>query len=225
MALVVLGMFVLVWIISAVVKATQDPASKRGPQAQRPVRQADAPRVERTSNTDIDRFMAEIDRLRQRGEGAAAPPVPRPVNRPAAPPPLPSGEYPAAAERRPAERRPAERRPTDRKSAERRPRLVVRPTPPVPSESAPVVPVLRPLPTMTETPPAPLVSPRSVPTSSRIAREARVAGAVAPASQMAQTIRTLLRAKEGRGAALILAEVLGEPRGRQLIQRRKPQTG
>ena len=153
-----------------------------------------------------------------------------PVSRPAASPPLPSGEYPAAAERRPAERRPAERRPAerrpaDRKSAERRPRLVVRPTSPVPSESAPVVPVLRPLPTMTETPPAPLVSPRSVPTSSRIAREARVAGAVAPASQMAQTIRTLLRAKEGRGAALILAEVLGEPRGRQLIQRRKPQTG
>ena len=80
--LIVLGLFVLVWIISAVVKASQDPGSKRQPPAANRSRPADSPRVERTSNTDIDRFMAEIDRLRRRGEGAPvgrrAPDAPRP---------------------------------------------------------------------------------------------------------------------------------------------------
>src|SRR5436853_187955 len=82
MALVVLGLFVLVWIISAVVKASQDPGTRRsGPAAERGrPRPADAA-PQRTSNSDIDRFMAEIDRLRRRGEGATAgrPPDSRPA--------------------------------------------------------------------------------------------------------------------------------------------------
>src|SRR6476469_434594 len=87
MALIVLGLFVLVWVISAVVKATQDPGPNRHQERANRPRPADAPRVERTSNTDIDRFMAEIDRLRRRGEGAPAGPgraaePPRPAPRP-----------------------------------------------------------------------------------------------------------------------------------------------
>src|SRR5438067_9729932 len=86
MALVVLGLFVLVWIISAVVKASQDTGPKRQPPTRvRPLE--DGPRVERTSNTDIDRFMAEIDRLRRKGEGLPA--GGRAADRPRpAPPPI-----------------------------------------------------------------------------------------------------------------------------------------
>src|SRR3954453_14155385 len=84
MALVVLGLFVLVWIISAVVKASQDSGPKRPPGGRpRPV---EGPRPERTSNSDIDRFMAEIHPLRRRGEGAPpgrggepTRPAPRPI--------------------------------------------------------------------------------------------------------------------------------------------------
>src|SRR5687767_11476127 len=85
MALVVLGLFVLVWIISAVVKASQDPGGKRPGPAPAGRSRSPEPTPQRTSNSDIDRFMAEIDRLRRRGDGAAAgrPPEQRP-----APPPI-----------------------------------------------------------------------------------------------------------------------------------------
>src|SRR2546421_13123551 len=72
MALIVLGLFVLVWIISAVVKASQS-ANQTGRQtSNRPRPLSDSPRTERSSDTDIDRFMAEIDRLRRRGDGATS---------------------------------------------------------------------------------------------------------------------------------------------------------
>src|SRR4029079_13267750 len=93
MALVVLGLFVLVWIISAVVKASQDTGPKRSPAPRAPPAD-DAPRVERTSNSDIDRFMAEIDRLRRKGEGA---PAGRTADRPR-PTPAPIGERPRTAQ-------------------------------------------------------------------------------------------------------------------------------
>src|SRR5262249_3449491 len=79
MALVVLGLFVLVWLISAVVRASQDSGSRRDSSPARPAQGGQGQRVERTSNSDIDRFMAEIDRLRRRGDGA-------PAGRPAEPP-------------------------------------------------------------------------------------------------------------------------------------------
>src|SRR4051812_7533726 len=96
MALVVLGLFVLVWIISAVVKASQDTGPKRMPAARPRPPADDGPRVERTSNSDIDRFMAEIDRLRRKGEGA---PAGRAADRPR-PSPAPVIERPRTAEPR-----------------------------------------------------------------------------------------------------------------------------
>src|SRR5262249_41553831 len=79
-ALVVLGLFVLVWIVSAVVKASQNGGNKQpGPSASRSRQASDSPRVERTSNSDIDRFMAEIDRLRRRGEGGRGGPPAEPA--------------------------------------------------------------------------------------------------------------------------------------------------
>src|SRR5262245_32914922 len=133
-ALVVLGLFVLVWIISAVVKASQNGGNKQpGPSASRSRQAADSPRIERTSNSDIDRFMAEIDRLRRRGEGAptgrAAEP-PRPAPRPIEPSPRPSQRVesrPRLAER---ERERERERDRERRERERRPRQSARPSPP-----------------------------------------------------------------------------------------------
>ncbi|HVK11661.1 MAG TPA: hypothetical protein VM597_23015, partial [Gemmataceae bacterium] len=122
MVLIVLGLFVLVWVISAVVKATQDPGPRRpqgGPNRPRPNGE---PQPQRTSNTDIDRFMAEIDRLRRRGEGEPAGqrpadqrPAPRPAQRPVETQEQPR---PPRPEPRP---RPVEERRRDR-DRERRPR-------------------------------------------------------------------------------------------------------
>src|SRR3954452_14217650 len=97
MALVVLGLFVLVWIISAVVKASQDTGGKKPPPS-RPRPNNEARPIEKTSNSDIDRFMAEIDRLRRKGEGAPAGrkvEQPRPINQ------RPALERPARVEPRP----------------------------------------------------------------------------------------------------------------------------
>src|SRR5215207_10373033 len=124
MALVVLGLFVLVWIISAVVKASQDPGPKRPPgNRPRPVEQQ--PRAERTSNSDIDRFMAEIDRLRRKGEGMPAGGRPAEPQRPA---PKPIIERPPRLEPRPKPPEPP-RRERDR-DRERRQRPAGRPAPP-----------------------------------------------------------------------------------------------
>src|SRR5262245_21232837 len=136
MALVVLGLFVLVWIISAVVKASQDSGSRRDSSPARPQQGGgQSQRVERTSNSDIDRFMAEIDRLRRRGDGA-------PAGRPAEPPrSAPRPVEPVRTEPRIESRpRPAERRDRDR-DRERRPRPAVRPAPPPPPPRTEPLPV------------------------------------------------------------------------------------
>jgi hypothetical protein len=202
MALVVLGLFVLVWIISAVVKASQSagPANRQAASRPRPI--ADSPRVERTSDTDIDRFMAEIDRLRRRGEPAPtgrSPQGPRPI--------IERG----AAGRSEARPRPGERRDRER---ERRPRQQGRPTltpPPLPVESVPVLRPVEPIrPSIPSSPPPPPATP------AKPARPAKLATvAKAPPSPVLLMIQGVLKSKHGPAAAVILAEILGEPPGRR----------
>jgi hypothetical protein len=214
MALVVLGLFVLVWIISAVVKASQDTGPKGRPAgANRPRPDPDAPRVERTSNTDIDRFMAEIDRLRQRGQGA-------PGGRPSEPPraaPRPVGEsrpsQRAEPRPRPSERRDRERERERERERDRRTRQAARPPlapPPLPSEP---VPVLRPV-----APEAPAAPPPPPPPPPKPVKPAKPAAAAQPKaalpSPILQTLQGVLKSKQGPAAALILAEIFGEPPGR-----------
>src|SRR5262245_11681707 len=214
MALVVLGLFVLVWIISAVVKASQDSGGRRNGQAPaRPQQQGGnaAPRVERTSNSDIDRFMAEIDRLRRRGEGA---PAGRPAEppRPAPRPPEPPRPTPRAEPRpRPSERREREReRDRDR---ERR----TRPTPPPTPPRTEPIPVLRPV-----APEAPTPPPAAPPPPPKPARPATPAAAAKltsarPPSPVLEALQAVSKSKQGPAAALILAEIFGDPPGRRAM--------
>lgn len=208
MALVVLGLFVLVWIISAVVKASQDTGPKRRPD-NRP-RPTDGPRPERASNTDIDRFMAEIDRLRRKGEGAPA--GGRPVE-PQRPAPRPIIDRPPRLEQRPKPPEPRRERERDH-DRERRQRQSSRPTPPPPpSPRTEPVPVLRPV---APEPPSTAAAAPIKPATTAKTRATAVAGAAsAPNSAVMQTIQSLLRDRSGPAAALILAELFGEPRARQ----------
>jgi hypothetical protein len=211
MALVVLGLFVLVWIISAVVKASQDPGPKR-PQGNRPRPVDPPPRAERTSNTDIDRFMAEIDRLRRKGEGLPAGSRAPEPQRPAQAPII---ERPPRLEPRPRPAEPPRRERERDRDRERRPRQSGRPAPPptAPARTDPV-PVLRPV---TPEPPSTAPSAPIKPATTSKTKATAVAGAASAgaASPVLQTLQSLLKDRNGPAAALILAEVFGEPRARQ----------
>jgi hypothetical protein len=209
MALVVLGLFVLVWIISAVVKASQDSGPKRPP-AGRP-RPVEGPRAERTSNSDIDRFMAEIDRLRRKGEGAPAGRGPTP----AGPVPRPIVERPARVEPRP--KPPEPRRERDR---DRRQRQAARPTPaPPPLPRSEAVPVLRPV---TPDAPATMASAPIKPAQTAKTTATTTVSSSTRASPIVETLQTVLRGRHGPAAALILAEIFGAPRGHQPVKPKTP---
>jgi hypothetical protein len=209
MALVVLGLFVLVWIISAVVKATQSANPPNRQAANRP-RPNQEQRVERTSDTDIDRFMAEIDRLRRKGEGLPAGRGPQQAPRPVADRP--------ASRPEPRPRPVADRRERERER-ERRPRPSVRPAPP-PLPAADSVPVLRPIQpeTVSTSGPAAPMAP-AAPPAAKLARLAKMAGPTGPEkpSPVLVALQSVLKSKQGPAAALILAEIFGEPPGKRAM--------
>ncbi len=219
MALVVLGMFVLVWIISAVVKATQNPGQKPNAPANRARAAADAPRVEKTSNTDIDRFMAEIDRLRRKGEGAPAGPAraPEPA-RSSGPPRLPrstKAPKPEAPKKTAREKEREREKESDRekeraadRESDRRRRL------PGTSAKPDPVPVLRPVPSDMASPAISPTAPARNNVPTRPATTTATTTSV-PASAVLQTVHSILKTKQGPAAALILAEIFGEPRSRK----------
>src|SRR6185312_5885289 len=95
-------------------------------------RPLDGPRPERTSNSDIDRFMAEIDRLRRKGDGA-----------PAGRGPAAGGQAPRPIIDRPArvEPRPKPPEPRRERDRERRQRPVARTPAPPPLPRTEPVPV------------------------------------------------------------------------------------
>ncbi len=201
MILVVVGMFVLVWIVSAVMKATQsaNPKPPARPLPPNRNRQNNQQQPEKTTNSDLERFMAEIDKLRTRGE-AAPKPAPRPQPQPQ------RANQPAAAR---ADRPPPNRRANNRKGNA---------PPPLPAKTADV-PVLRPV-----TPAEPM-APTGGATSHTLAgfKQAKMARTAASGggteresvSPVLQTIQQILRSNQGPAVALVLKEIFGEPRCRQ----------
>ncbi|HEX3150049.1 MAG TPA: hypothetical protein VHR66_18375 [Gemmataceae bacterium] len=207
MALVFIGLFVLVWVISAIYKASQDSSGKKPPASrQRPYNESRP--IEKTSNSDIDRFMAEIDRLRRKGEGA---PAGRKVEQP-----RPVTQRPAL-DRPKTEPRARPKEPKREPDRERRTRQS-RPAPPVPPPLPRVeaLPVLRPV---TPDAPSTVASAPIKPARTRVTTATTVAGS-AKISPVMETLQTVLRGKQGPAAAVILAEIFGEPRARQPIKPR-----
>ena len=203
LALIIPAIFILVWIISAVATASQaGKTAEREEPARRRERSEESPRVERTSTTDIDRFMAEIDRLRRRGEGPRPPEPARSL----APPRTPDQSQ--RTQRNNDQRAKAEeRRKADRdKKQERKQRVSDRP-PPIPASVEPV-PVLKPIAVD-----LPSKHQASAPPAARAARPSAPLSSTTAASPVMQTIQAIMKDKNSRAAALVLAEVLGERKG------------
>lgn len=199
--LVVVGMFVLVWIISAVMKATQAANPKPParplppPNRNRPNNQQQPP-AEKTTNSDLERFMAEIDKLRT---GGPKPPAPQPKANP----------QPQRANQLAAGRpQPNRTRANNRKANV---------PPPVP-KTPELPPVLRPI--------EPVAPPATTAATShtlagfkqaKLARTAASGGGTErdSVSPVLQTIQQILRTNQGPAVALVLKEIFGEPRCRQ----------
>lgn len=214
MIFVVIGMFVLVWVVSMVMKLTQAanqrpaPGPLPPPNRNRQPNQQSTP--EKTTNSDLERFMAEIDKLRNRGEAPPARPRPAGNGNPPARPAQPSRIGGEAPQRARAERKPAERKPANN----RRPNA----PPPLPSKTD-EVPVLRPV-----TPP-----PEVIPTGggtthtlpgfkqARLARTAASGGGTLreEVSPVLKTLQTILKTDQGPAIAMVLTEIFGEPRCRR----------
>lgn len=224
----VIIIFLVVWIISNVIRAQQDANQAAVRRNNAANRQAAAPaRGDNRGNSDIDRFLQEIDRLRKKGQQEKA----QQQDETAAPPPPPKPR--PVAERRPEPSR-------GRSSGAPRPQREARPATPTPPSSsrapAPIVPELIAAPTSSgsTTKPGSLAStieakaetarvaaevaakaaPGSAAKSVRQSRASQ-AGAVAAVSPTLLLVQKLFQTQQGAAAAVLLHEIFGPPRSRK----------
>lgn len=214
----VIVIFLVVWIISNVIRAQQDANQAAARRNNAGNRQAAAPRGETRGNSDIDRFLQEIDRLRKKGqqdkvqqqdEQAAPPPKPKPVG----------------------ERRSDTGR--GRSSGAPKPPREPRPASPPRStrEPAPIVAELV-TPPVTTSKPGSLAStidakaetarvaaaaavraaPGAKGRTAAVARPRSTSTADAPLPATLQMIQKLFHSKQGAAAAVLLHEIFGPPR-------------
>jgi hypothetical protein len=173
---------VIVWVINAILK------SRENEEPVRPKRSGGGPREGRNPVGDIDRFLQEIDRLRQKTAEERGTAVPPPVVRavPRArpvPAPTPSRVRPSA-----------------------RPPLVVEPLPvlQVTSPAAPIVQPIAPAPRYGDT------ARTLVPSMA-----GRMAATYAIDLPRVNEALSLLRSRRSAATALVLKEILGPPKCRR----------
>lgn len=229
--LIVIVIFLVVWIVSNVIRAQQDANQAAARRANAGNRQAAAPRPENRGNSDIDRFLQEIDRLRKKGQQEKT----QQQDESAAPPPKPK---PAADRERERERR---SEPPRSRTAPPRPQRESRPAPPAPppppSSSHAPAPLVAEL--IAAPPPAPPSGAKPGSLASNIeakAETARVAaeaaskaapgagartttparrlqaGAIGSLPMTLQMIQKLFQTKQGVSVAVLLHEIFGPPR-------------
>jgi hypothetical protein len=205
--LVVIVIFIVVWIIINVVRAQQDAAQASARRAStRPVGAANS-LPQKTSSSDIDRFLQEIDRLRKKNQDQ-----PVSESRPKPPPARPQRQPEPQRTREPAPRRlPAERK---RPASERKP---VRPPPPPPLPAQPT-----PIPVVTPATTPSLVSPieQTHPEVQHVkptgqSKRTIYAEPAKPLSGPLQILQGLFKSGEGVAAAIFLTEVLAQPKCRR----------
>ena len=148
--------------------------------------------VVRQSNTDMDRFLAEIDRLRKKTAEA---------------PPPPTNQAPAAPVVQPEKRQDRPRPRVVAEAAELPKQDLGFAAPPAPP------PVVAPRQKPGELPVATVLAPPST-TGAPATRVTRFAGRARPAAQtpFAKNRTSLLAPSQGRALAIVLQEVLGPPR-------------
>ena len=173
---------VIVWVINAILK------SRENEEPVRPKRPGGSPREGRNPVGDIDRFLQEIDRLRQktaeeRGT-TAPPPVVRAVPRARpAPAPAPQRTRPSA-----------------------RPPLVVEPLPVVPPVS-PAISIAQPA--------TPAGRPGDTARTLVPSMAGRVAASYSVDLPRVNEALNLLRSRQSAATALVLKEILGPPKCRR----------
>jgi hypothetical protein len=173
---------VIVWVINAILK------SRENEEPVRPKRPGGGPRDGRNPVGDIDRFLQEIDRLRQKTAEERGTAVPPPVVRPVAR----ARPVPATAPARP---RPANRPP-----------LIVEPLP-IAQPASPAVPIRQ-----SPTPPA-----RHGDTARTLvpSMAGRMAASYSVELPRVNEALNLLRSRQSAATALVLKEILGPPKCRR----------
>lgn len=207
MFLGVIGMFVLVWIISAVMKASTPPQqANQRPNPNNRQRPNEQPSPEKTTNTDLERFMAEIDRLRTRTE------TPKTQQQPQ---PQPQNQQRSANPPRPEPtRQRTERRPNNNR------RTAAPPPVPPRTQSVPVLQPVEPAPSpssviTTSTTPGGISQQTSVGTlkQAKLARTAAGGGGTEreETTAVVDTVLSILKSKQAPAVAVMLSEIFGEP--------------
>ncbi len=229
--MLVIVIFLVVWIVSNVIRAQQDAAQAAARRVNAPNRQAAGQRMESRGSSDIDRFLQEIDRLRKKGqqekerqqdEQAAPPPRPRPVG---------ERERDRGRDRRTEPPRPRGGAPRPQREPRPAPPAPP-PPPPSPHEPAPIVAeLLAPAPPVSTSKPGSLASNiEAKAETARVAAEAASkaapgagartitpprrlpVGTAVPLAAPLQMIQKLFQSKHGAAAAILLHEIFGPPR-------------
>ncbi len=209
--LIVIVIFVVVWIVSNVIRAQQDAAQAAARRVGNKPNAAPMRAPEKTTSTDIDRFLQEIDRLRKKAQpeqqpSAQKPEAVKPIRKPAPPP------QPKRDQQQPPRRPQGERK---------RPVSEMRPS--VASKAEPPKPVSVPLPMS----PPPLTAAKTaveiahpasiqpVFAAGAVDRPSRPAQAGAPISASMELLQTFFKSKQGMATAVLLHEILAEPKCRR----------
>jgi hypothetical protein len=205
--LTLIVIFVVVWIVTNVIRAQQDAAQA----ARRPINRAGGAAAgrapDKTSSSDIDRFLQEIDRLRKKNQDQTAS-----ESRPKPQPPRPQ-KQPDAPRVREA---PPRRAQSERKKATSE-RKAPRPLPPAPTVTVPA-----PVSVITPAPKPPRVSQieRSHPEVQPVKPivEQKPSDSRGPEQKLNgpfETLKVLFKSGEGLAAAVLLHEILAAPKCRR----------
>jgi hypothetical protein len=214
--IIVIVVFLVIWVLTNVLRAQQDDAkTARRPPAGQPNRPA-AP-LERNSTSDIDRFLAEIDRLRQRGgqqaqEAPTAQRSPPPAAQVARPRPQPQPKPRPEQAQRP--RPTATPRPAPPATPQRPappPQVAARaaPEPPIVATVIPAPVPAAPEVRYTESGLQTTLAPLPVGAQSPTLRKPPAKGSVMAA------VETMMRGKQSLVAAIIVGEILGKPKSQR----------
>lgn len=217
----VLLLVVAVVVVSVVVGAIAQFLNKLNEAAAPPPRPNGPRPANPAAGKDMDRFLAEIDRLRRKAAAEAGGEQPPP--KPAAPRAEPVGRAAPVAPARDAERdREQRRRDRDRERDRGRSKPAPKPAPaPAPSPSRRIE---------QPPPPAPLPSrPEDLPVAAVATAPPGTTGAPAPTrvtklagrpraaakSDFAKNLTALLASGQGAAAAVVLGEIFGPPKSRR----------
>lgn len=230
--LIVIVVFLVIWVVTNVVRAQQEDAKGYKRNTTQPPRPSASGRIEQNSGNDIERFLAEIDRLRKKPGGAENP---RPGD------PRPAAAALAASKLQPKPKQQKARKPQQRRVESETP------SPPKPAagslaarEFAPSQPAM---PSMPAPPPLPTQphAPTSIEAVRRVSAPTKpsdvLAASLPPlpatpamgvsaailgkktaresASPALRSLEDLLKSTQGPAIAVLMQEILGKPKSQR----------